>query len=60
MPLWQSIPFASILLPLAGAAIASVLPAKAARRWAALLLGLIAAGSCSLLIRVLPDAAAYT
>ena len=41
MPLWQSIPLASILLPLAGAALASVLPARAARRWTVLLLCLV-------------------
>ena len=60
MPLWQSIPLASILLPLAGAALASVLPARAARRWTVLLLCLVTGGSCLLLVRTLPGSTAFT
>ena len=37
-PLWQSIPFVCILLPLGSAAMTSVLPARWARRWTLLVL----------------------
>ena len=49
-PLWQSIPFVCILLPLGSAAMTSVLPAKWARRWTMLALLMVASLSLSLMI----------
>ena len=40
-PLWQSIPFACVLLPLFGAAVCSALPRKAARAWAGALIAAV-------------------
>ncbi len=41
MALWQSIPFACVLIPLFGAAVCSVLPRRIARTWATALVALV-------------------
>ena len=46
MALWQSIPFACILIPLFGAAVCSVLPKRIARGWATGLVALVMGLSC--------------
>lgn len=43
MALWQSIPFACILLPLGSAAMTSVLKGKFARRWVFIVLTVVTA-----------------
>ena len=43
MALWQSIPFACILLPLGSAAMTSVLKGKFARRWTFIVLTVVTA-----------------
>ena len=50
-PLWQSIPFVCILLPLGSAAMTSVLPARWARRWT--LMALFAVTSLSLALMII-------
>ena len=49
-PLWQSIPFVCILLPLGSAAMTSVLPARWARRWTLLVLFAVTSLSLTLMI----------
>ena len=49
-PLWQSIPFVCILLPLGSAAMTSVLPAKWARRWTMLVLLAVTSLSLALMV----------
>ena len=49
-PLWQSIPFVCILLPLGSAAMTSVLPARWARRWTLLVLFVLSGLSLALTI----------
>ena len=46
MALWQSIPFACVLIPLFGAAVCSVLPRRFARGWATGLVALVTGLSC--------------
>ena len=49
-PLWQSIPFVCILLPLGSAAMTSVLPSRWARRWTLLVLLTVTSLSMALMI----------
>ena len=49
-PLWQSIPFVCILLPLGSAAVTSVLPGRWARWWAGAVLAAVTALSAALMI----------
>ena len=49
-PLWQSIPFVCILLPLGSAAMTSVLPGRWARRWTTLALLIVTGLSLALTI----------
>ena len=59
MKLWQSVPFACILLPLFGAAVCSVLPRRAARAWAMGLIAAVAGLSCFFLAKMTAFDAAY-
>lgn len=60
-PLWQSIPFVSILLPLGSAALTSVLPPKGARRWTMTVLLIVTALSLALMVIFgVTGAASYT
>ena len=53
MELWQSIPFACILLPLGSAALTSVLKPDFARRWTFLVLTMVTAVSAETGIPIL-------
>ncbi|MDO4483020.1 MAG: proton-conducting transporter membrane subunit [Clostridia bacterium] len=61
MALWQSIPFACILLPLGSAAVTSVLKGKGARRWtiAVLLAEVIGAAVLAVLMASYPESYPY-
>lgn len=60
LELWQSIPFISILLPLASAAVVSVLKPRWARCWSLAVLGAITALSATLAIVFAGGAQSYT
>ena len=60
MALWQSIPFACILLPLFGAAVCSVLPRRLARLWATFLMAAVTYLSLVFLLRMVPFGRSYT
>lgn len=58
--LWQSIPFASILLPLGSAAVTSVLKDKIARRWTTLVMLIITGLSAALVVNIAAFGQSYT
>ena len=60
MELWQSIPFACILLPLGSAALTSVLKPGFARRWTFLVLAVVTALSAAFTVLMASYGASYT
>ena len=60
MELWQSIPFACILLPLGSAALTSVLKPDFARRWTFLVLTVVTAISAVFTVLMIRYGASYT
>ncbi|MBR3494051.1 MAG: sodium:proton antiporter [Clostridia bacterium] len=60
MPLWQSIPFASVMLPLAGAAVTAALPPRASRRWAGALMAVVWGLSVGLIVCLLTGGGSFT
>lgn len=60
MQLWQSIPFACILLPLGSAAVTSVMKPRAARIWATSIISIVTLLSAAMTLIYLNGAETYT
>lgn len=60
LELWQSIPFACVLLPLGSAAMTSVLKGKLARRWTFLVMAVVMALNAALVVIMAQRGGSYT